>query len=590
MKSVILCTFVFVLLVFGSVHAQTFLNLDFEKTTSIGSAKGWYQGGDGYSVFVDTTVYYSGKKSLCILKTGEGSFGVATNNFPIKDAGGKSLKFTGYIKSENITDGYAGLWWRVDGENKTLNFDNMGTRGVKGTTNWTKYTIELKIDKKLTNINFGVLMPGKGKAWFDHLEIELDGVPYTQTEPQIVNLSAEQTNWLKKNITTFKTADPKTSNEDLCFLKDIVGSARIVSLGEGTHGTSEFFKMKHRITKYLAEEMGFTIFAIEANMPEAKAVNDYILNGTGDPRKALEGLYFWTWNTQEVLDMIEWMRGFNASKKGRIQFVGFDMQTPDIAVKNTLDFLAGCDTIYFKTADENYKKVLAFVSDSRNTRQYLSNSTVEPFLNYAKDVYNHLTENSGKYNLNANKDTIEWIIQNARIVVQCLEGMMQNIHTRDESMAQNVEWVLSHSPAGSKIVLWAHNGHVTKSEKYSGMMGTHLNKIHGKEMVVVGFGFNEGDYTAWGKNGVGPYSTSSSEPGSIEWYLNSLKEPRLFLDLRKISSSPLSALFNSELEFRNIGAMAMDYAFAKTIITNEFDVLIYFDHSTPSDCFRKNKK
>ena len=57
-----------------------------------------------------------------------------------------------------------------------------------------------------------------------------------------------------------------------------------------------------------SKEMGFTIFSIEANMPEAYAVNNYVLNGVGDPKQLLQGMYFWTWNTQEVLDMILWMR------------------------------------------------------------------------------------------------------------------------------------------------------------------------------------------------------------------------------------------------------------------------------------------
>ena len=80
--------------------------------------------------------------------------------------------------------------------------------------------------------------------------------------------------------------------------------------------------------EFLASEMGFTIFSIEANMPEAYRLNDYVLNGTGDPAQLLRGMYFWTWDTEEVLDMIRWMREFNKSGKGRVQFTGFDMQTP----------------------------------------------------------------------------------------------------------------------------------------------------------------------------------------------------------------------------------------------------------------------
>src|SRR5438046_7427383 len=132
-------------------------------------------------------------------------------------------------------------------------------------------------------------------------------------------------------------------------LKKVVGDARIVSLGEATHGTREFFQLKHRMLEFLATEMGFTIFSIEANMPEAYRLNDYVLNGTGDPAELLRGMYFWTWNTEEVLDMIRWMRAFNASGRGRVQFTGFDMQTHTVALDIVQQFLRRYDTSYVAT-------------------------------------------------------------------------------------------------------------------------------------------------------------------------------------------------------------------------------------------------
>src|SRR5258708_26673009 len=133
---------------------------------------------------------------------------------------------------------------------------------------------------------------------------------------------------------------------DMQPLKQIVGNARIVALGEATHGTREFFQLKHRILEFLASEMGFTIFSIEASMPEAYRLNDYVLNGNGDPAQLLKGMDFWTWDTQEVLDMIRWMRDFNKSGKGRIEFTGFDMQTPDLAMRTVNEFVAKNDSDY----------------------------------------------------------------------------------------------------------------------------------------------------------------------------------------------------------------------------------------------------
>ena len=83
------------------------------------------------------------------------------------------------------------------------------------------------------------------------------------------------------------------------------------------------------------------VSAIEANLPECRAINKYVLTGKGDPRAALDGIYFWTWNTEEVLAMIEWMRAWNADPKHtkKVQFVGVDMQTTNVAAANVVAFL-----------------------------------------------------------------------------------------------------------------------------------------------------------------------------------------------------------------------------------------------------------
>ncbi|HEY2104251.1 MAG TPA: hypothetical protein VGH29_00605, partial [Candidatus Binataceae bacterium] len=104
-------------------------------------------------------------------------------------------------------NGYAGLWWRVDGQEqgKTLAFDNSqarfignkpasdnGTiRGATGTTGWTKYEFELPVAAEAKNINFGAILNGTGTAWFDSLRIELSGEPYSNTA--LFDLDFEQT-------------------------------------------------------------------------------------------------------------------------------------------------------------------------------------------------------------------------------------------------------------------------------------------------------------------------------------------------------------------------------------------------------------
>jgi erythromycin esterase-like protein len=152
--------------------------------------------------------------------------------------------------------------------------------------------------------------------------------------------------WMRAHAVPLATPEPGHGFADMQPLKKVIGNARIVALGEATHGTREFFQLKHRMLEFLATEMGFTIFSIEANMPEAYRLNDYVLTGKGDPKQLLKGMYFWTWDTQEVLDMILWMREFNKSGKGRVEFTGFDMQTPNVALDIVRDFVAKTDPDY----------------------------------------------------------------------------------------------------------------------------------------------------------------------------------------------------------------------------------------------------
>src|ERR1035441_5187694 len=165
----------------------------------------------------------------------------------------------------------------------------------------------------------------------------------------VAQSTAPVTEWVRGNAIRLTTTEAGHGFQDMEPLKKVVGKARIVSLGEATHGSREFFQLKHRMLEFLATEMGFTIFSIEANMPEAYRLNNYVLNGVGDPKQLLKGMYFWTWNTQEVLDMILWMRQFNLSGQGRLQFTGFDMQIGTVAAANVRSFVTQADPGYLDT-------------------------------------------------------------------------------------------------------------------------------------------------------------------------------------------------------------------------------------------------
>ncbi|OGU37173.1 MAG: hypothetical protein A2068_01630 [Ignavibacteria bacterium GWB2_35_6b] len=566
---------------------NTFLNLDFETIKNDGSPKNWYTGGEGYKVEIDSLKFYSGKKSLRISKVTDGKFGVATSTFPVNEVKGKHITYSGWIKTENIITGNAGLWWRVDGKDGIIKIDNMSDRGAIGTAGWQEYKIDMDISEDAANINFGVLLSGDGTAWFDNLQIKIDEQVYEQSEPLPFVPTDEQLEIVKNNSIHFSSCDPNNNSNDLTKLKKIFKDADIISLGEGTHGTKEFFQMKHRIVKYAAEQNENIVFAIEANMPEALRVNDYILYGKGDAITALGGLYFWTWNTEEVLNMIEWMRSYNLSGKGKIEFWGFDMQYPKLAIENLKKFLNEADKTH---ADS----LITFLDEVSNVfEKVIKISPQEKYLladywyNNAIKVFNYFQSNRSKYLQTYDTLFVDVQIQNARILVQGGESLFKNKQSRDESMAENVVWTKEHIAKDRKMVLWAHNEHVSKIK---GRMGNYLAQKFGDEMIVFGFAFYSGQYTAAGKNGLGIYTTSLPEPGSIEWILNKTGIQNMIIDFKNVTNNPKSDWLTQSLDFRSIGAMAMDYAFRPAVITKEYDALIFIDKTTPSKLLPKETR
>ena len=140
---------------------------------------GWIKAGNkpqSYEVGLDSSTFKSGDKS-CYMKSTErkiDGFGTVMQSILPDDYRGERVRLSGYLKTKDAK-GWVGLWMRVDGEerNKSLAFDNMQSRPLKGTTEWTKCDVVLEVDKSATNVSFGFLMNGVGKVWADGLVLEI---------------------------------------------------------------------------------------------------------------------------------------------------------------------------------------------------------------------------------------------------------------------------------------------------------------------------------------------------------------------------------------------------------------------------------
>lgn len=558
--------------------ARPYLDLDFEapECTSQWRRLGqwWYP----YENAVIGSEAHSGQQSLRVKYLSpspwspQAGFGIMYQQLPPMWVAGKRVRFSGWIRTEAVTTGYAGFWWTALTGPGTGAGVTMAATGPRGTTGWSPYEVVLDIPANATTIFFGVELRGNGTAWFDGLQVEVDGHALPEgPAPALLEPSPEHAAWLSAHAMPFDTPVAGNGFADLQGLKTAIGDARIVSLGEGTHGTREFFQMKHRLLELLVEEMGFTHFSIEASMPEAYRVNDYVLTGEGDPYELLEGMYFWTWNTQEVLDMILWMRQYNASGKGPVQFTGFDMQASPVAIENTRAFLTLADPGYLPQAETAFAKVAAADQRFQATPDDVA---------AARGLFAYMSGRRADY-LAAGfpEGDVDWAIQNARILVQLVENLAR-ITPRDKSMADNAAWILDHAPAGSKIVLWAHNGHV---RKVPGFMGWHLDQRYGDDQYVLGFAYEEGSYTAVGPLGLGTHVTIPPPPGTLETFLGSAGIPRYILDLRNLDEDAPGSWLKRSQRMKSIGAVALRCeGFFPTTVADEYDGLIWIESTSHS--------
>ncbi|MCO7223036.1 hypothetical protein [Pleionea sp. CnH1-48] len=148
--------------------------------------EGWFRAGSSPSSYKMELVQNEGVPAPSVVIASKEDleiegFGTVMQNFYPKSYLGKRVKLTAWVKAEDVAD-WAGVWMRVDGENrKVLAFDNMFGRHIKGTSDWTEYTIVLDVDKAASNLAYGVLLSGEGTVYIDKFNFTLvdDSVPVT---------------------------------------------------------------------------------------------------------------------------------------------------------------------------------------------------------------------------------------------------------------------------------------------------------------------------------------------------------------------------------------------------------------------------
>jgi erythromycin esterase-like protein len=409
-------------------------------------------------------------------------------------------------------------------------------------------------------------------------------------------------------------AHPLTgATRDYDPLLDLIGGARLVLLGEASHGTHEFYRERARITQRLIEEYGFTVVAVEADWPDAYRVNRFVRGAEGDTMAAEALGDFvrfprWMWRNRDVLAFVSWLRDFNdALSPGEptVGFYGLDLYSLSSSIEAVIRYLDEVDPEAARRARYRYSCFDHFGEDSQAygyaATVGMSASCENEVMQQLLDLQRRAAELSRKDG-RIPEDEYFYAEQNARLVKNAeqyyrtmFQGRISSWNLRDRHMVETLQSLLAHfdrrTGGRTKAVVWEHNSHIGDARATSmgregeWNVGQLTRERHGDDAVLVGFSTYSGTVTAaddWDapaeRKRVRP-----GLPGSFEALFHSLEVPDLLLPMRG-RPEVRSALEETRLE-RAIGVVYRPETerlshYFDARLPEQFDVVLHFDQTT----------
>jgi protein-L-isoaspartate(D-aspartate) O-methyltransferase len=295
-------------------------------------------------------------------------------------------------------------------------------------------------------------------------------------------------------------------------LLERVGDARLVLIGEATHGTSEFYRMRARITQELIEHRGFRFVAVEADWPDAARIDDYVLGG---PRRStLEFTPFtrfptWMWRNDEVHDFVSWLRAFNADHpESKTGFHGLDLYSLFTSIAAVLAYLDEVDPAAAKVARHRYGALTPWQRDPAAYGQAVLVGRYQSSEDAVVAMLREMLERRVDY---ARRDGERFFdaAQNARLVTDAERyyrtmyyGGVASWNLRDTHMFDTLRSLMAFYGPDAKGIVWEHNSHVgDASATEMGARGEHnvgqlCRGLLGDQAYIVGFGTDHGTVAA----------------------------------------------------------------------------------------------
>lgn len=394
------------------------------------------------------------------------------------------------------------------------------------------------------------------------------------------------------------------SADQIASLVDRVGDARVVLLGEASHGTAEFYRMRAVITRELITRKGFTFVAAEADWPDAAAVDRYVRHASaGPPDTPVPFTRFptWMWRNTEVEDFVAWLRAWNADRPAgtRAGFHGLDIYSMYTSMSAVLRYLDGTDPALARVARERYACLTPWQDDPAAyghaaTRRGLA-ACEAPVLAMLQDLLRErfaLMEHDGERFFDAER--------NARVVASAEQyyrlmygGAVASWNLRDGHMFETLQALLEHYGPESRAVVWAHNSHVGNAEATAmGARGEHnigslCRWSFGDGAVLVGFGTDHGTVAA-ASNWDEPMEIKRVRPARQDSYEYLCHETGVEAFLLHLSPAPRDALREELASPRLERAIGVIYRpetelqshYFPAVLPAQFDAWIWFDETS----------
>lgn len=402
------------------------------------------------------------------------------------------------------------------------------------------------------------------------------------------------------------SAEPLPHIDDPGFgtMFDRFGDARVVLLGEASHGTSEFYRARAEISRRLIERHGFTIVAAEADWPDAATIDRYVRHRPwreGELR-AFDRFPAWMWRNHEFDKFIRWVREHNEQRPyaQMCGFYGLDLYNLSGSMRAVIDFLEKKDPELARMAHKRYGCLEPW---EERPQLYGRNALLEGYARCEVGVVRMLKDLLQKQVDCFGEECDEWLdaAANARLVKDAeayyrvmYHGSAESWNLRDTHMFDTLNMILEAKGPGAKAIVWAHNSHIGNAAFTD--MGMHRGELNvgqlakskwGSEARLIGFSTHTGTVAAaddWdAPMRVKP--VRQSLPESYERVSHDSGVPRFLLDLREaeVRRDTREALMESRLE-RFIGVIYRPEAerwshYSEAILPKQFDAWVWFDET-----------